>query len=267
MTKTRHIKAEVRRNGIVLYSDEIPEVAVLTSFKDGKEEATVIKNKVKYEPWIGMDSFSKLLVCLVIGILVIMQLLLPGGNIKHKIYNILIIITTIPPILATLRQIYFARKHEKITKMKTSINKVLYEYETNGRILFNESYKDVKPYEIHSGFIIVIKIGIISFICWTILIPNVCMVHPWMSLTFAICVYFICIRIAVSNIGDIYLNFLQRLISWNPDPDVEYYKMAKEALKNYEKVADKIGHSHEELVEKLLDCFEKSEKLSSESKK
>ena len=261
--KERTIKAKVVRNGIIVYSTEIPKIGVMTSFdKEGKEEkVTVVRNEDKYDPWIGMDMFSKVLVYLIILILIAIQFY-SSVDIKHKIYNIVVIVTTIPCLMSTLRHIYYARKHKRVTKMKTALNKVLYEFETKNRILKEDGYyRNVKPYEANSGFIIGIKIGIMSLLCWSVVIPNICMVHTVMSFIYAVCMYAISIFIATSPIVDTYFNFLQRLISLKPD--MEYYRMAKVALKNYEKVAIKIGHTQKELTEKLLEsiknCFEEGD--------
>lgn len=247
----RDIKADVRKNGIVLYSNEIPEIGVVTTLnKEGKEEKRVIRNYVKFNPFPEMDTFSKGLVFFLVGLLVITQLGLSDMDIKHKIYIFLVIPSTMIPLFAICRQIYVAKKRKNITKRKTAILEVIYKYEKNTKVPEVKELADAKPYEKDCGFIICIKIGVFSFISLSILIPNICMVHPGMSALFLICAYVICMKLAVSRFGNEIFNPLQCLISEIPDED-DYYE-AINALDNYLEIAEKIGISHEEMISKVI---------------
>ena len=256
-TAKRNIRAEVRKKGVILYSNEVPKIGVYTYRKENKTERQIIRNSDKVKRFNGIDNFYKTMIFI---FLIILEIIIWFSNIdlKHRIYLICILNTTGLSSILIARQIYDAHKNKEITMKKTAISKLLNAYEKSDDIPTLDKIKKAKPYANGENFIKELKLGTYSLICFSVLIPNICMVHPIMSFTFGIIIFLITSTIAYADMGDRIFAPLQYLITKEPYDD-KYYAEAIEALKNYVELSEKIGVTYDDFLDKAIEKLKADE--------
>lgn len=246
-TEKRKIRAEVKRNGIVLYSEEIPEIGVYTYKKEEKTERRIIRNYSGREILSGFDKFNRGLIYVLLCLLILVIIRYTDIDLPHKVYFMFVIPTTLIPLISVCRRIYDAQRNAERTMRRTAIWKVINAYKDGEDIPNLDEIVRAKPYATDEWLIKIFKMGLFSFVVLSIGIPNFCFVHPIMSLLFEICIYIISIRIALTRFGDKLFAPMQYLITKKPVNN-KYYSEAVEALKNYEEVSKEIGVTYEKLI-------------------
>lgn len=248
-----NIRANVTRNGIVLYSCEIPEVGVFTYKEKGEVKAKLIQcSEEKYykeKPSFAIQSIFILASILSIGICTYIST-------SQKLLFVLLTLMASNFILYHYYEeddddmLHYDYRNIRQTTLKTATWMTINAYKNSKNIPNLRQVLNAKPYEVNSVFIEQCKL---NFLLYLFMVPFFIIEDV---MTACVCSVMLS---SISSILERNTNFLNRifdplqlLISKKPR-EISSYCLAIQALENYERIFKKIGFTRKEAINLLYE--------------